>query len=141
VYRERLIDQLLFALSNLPEQSTVVAILHLFDLIEALLFGSFRAQNFEHRIDLSAIRFNVINSVVVSVSILSESDSDESDQLIKVSFDLVLELKVKILSQEIALEAVTECVDDIHIQHVSISDDEIENVLSEMKDFRKTVDR
>jgi short-subunit dehydrogenase len=124
----------LLALSNLPEQSTVVVILHSFDLIECSSFDSFRAKDFEHRTDLSAIRFKiVINSVFVSVAIFSECDSDESDQLIEVNFDSVLELEVKVLSQGIILEAVTECVDDVHIQHVSISDDEIEDILSRIE--------
>ncbi len=76
---QRLIDELLLALSNLLEQSIVVMILHSFDLIEGLLVDSFRAKGFDHRTNLSAIRFNVINSVVVSVTILSESDSDASN--------------------------------------------------------------
>ncbi len=119
------------------EQSTVVVILHSFDLIDGSSFDSFRVQSFEHRTDLSAIRLNVINSVVVSVAILSECDFGESGQLIEVSFGSVLEFVLNDNSQRIILEVMIEYVDDVLIEKIAVRSSNIEFIFEE--DFQGSI--
>jgi hypothetical protein len=53
------------------------------------------------------------------------------------NFDSVLELEVKVLSQEIILEAVTKCVDDVLIEKIAVCSNKIEFIFEE--DFQSSI--
>jgi hypothetical protein len=132
----------MFSLSSESRQD-FESILNSFDLIECSDIISFSMNDVQHDIDLDTIEFEVmIDSKIVNIAEVSQSDLNVVIQLIEMRFDSILEVISNDVSQNIILSIVNvsliEYVIDVFIEKFMIRDDKIQFVFKE--NFRVDID-
>ncbi len=134
--------EFMFSLSSESRQD-FESILNSFDLIECSDIISFSMNDVQHDIDLDTIEFEVmIDSKIVNIAEVSQSDLNVVIQLIEMRFDSILEVISNDVSQNIILSIVNvsliEYVIDVFIEKFMIRDDKIQFVFKE--NFRVDID-